>query len=201
MYLAYPSCEKSPPKRETRRSQISIRDEPSLSSWMPAIQTVTSFLGSRRVGRGIRCGSGFRIRIIYLHLWKLKLAHYRSHRSMARQLVALQRASKKFDVWTTVLSDETDASAVALGITQAVMEFDQKHCANRDRRAAQYETLLRRKLAAIRDAAMELQAALEFAHGGDALDDEVWKFSDRTVRHAEEIMRNQRGELCLPEPE
>jgi hypothetical protein len=60
---------------------------------------------------------------------------------MARQLVALQRASKKFDVWTTVLSDETDASAVALGITQAVMEFDQKHCANRDRRAAQYETV------------------------------------------------------------
>jgi hypothetical protein len=101
-------------------------------------------------------------------------------------------------VWTTVSSDETDASAVALGITQAVMEFDQKHCANRDRRAA-HETLLRAKLAEIRDAAMELQAALEFAHRGDVTEDGVWQFASRTIKHAEEILTNQYGELSLPE--
>ena len=71
----------------------------------------------------------------------------------------------------------------------------------RARRAAQYERLLRRKLAEIRDAAMELEATLEFVHGGDAVDDRVWQFADRTVRHAEEIMTNTRGELSLPDPE
>jgi hypothetical protein len=70
----------------------------------------------------------------------------------------------------------------------------------RARRPVLYEKLLRAKLAAIREEAMELQAALEFVHGGDALDDAVWQFADRTVRHAEEIMRNRRGELSLPEP-
>jgi hypothetical protein len=69
------------------------------------------------------------------------------------------------------------------------------------RRAALYEKSLRAKLAAIRDQAMEVQATLEFVHGGGALDDAVWLFADRTVRHAEEIMRNTRGELSLPEPE
>lgn len=34
-----------------------------------------------------------------------------------------------FEVWTSVPSDELDASAVALGITKAVMDFDQKYCA------------------------------------------------------------------------
>jgi hypothetical protein len=61
--------------------------------------------------------------------------------------------------------------------------------------------LLRAKLATIRDEAMELQAALEFVHGGDALEDSVWQFADRTVRDAEEIMQNKLGELSLPEPE
>ena len=69
----------------------------------------------------------------------------------------------------------------------------------RDRRFILYEKLLRRKLTAIRDEAMELQAVLEFVHGGDALADGVWQFADRTVRHAEEIMTNSRGELSLPE--
>jgi len=74
--------------------------------------------------------------------------------------------------------------------------------ANSGQRAAQYERMLRAKLSAIRDEAMELQAMLEFAHGGDdAADDDVWKFSDRTVRHAEEILTNCRGELSLPESE
>jgi hypothetical protein len=71
----------------------------------------------------------------------------------------------------------------------------------RARRPVLYEKLLRAKLAVIRDEAMELQAALEFVHGGDALADDVWQFADRTVRHAEEIMTNSRGELSLPEPE
>jgi hypothetical protein len=71
----------------------------------------------------------------------------------------------------------------------------------RARRPLLYERLLRAKLAIIRDEAMELRAVLEFVHCGDALDDSVWQFADRTVRHAEEIMRNARGELSLPEPE
>jgi hypothetical protein len=66
-------------------------------------------------------------------------------------------------------------------------------------RAAQYERMLRSKVAAIRDDAMELQAVLEFAHRGDATDDAVWQFADHTLRHAEEIMRNTKGELSLPE--
>jgi hypothetical protein len=69
------------------------------------------------------------------------------------------------------------------------------------RRPVLYEKLLRTKLKSIRDEAMELQAALEFVHGGDALGDSVWQFADRTVRHAEEIIANTRGELSLPEPE
>lgn len=71
----------------------------------------------------------------------------------------------------------------------------------RARRPLLYEKLLRAKLAAIRDQAMEVQATLEFVHSGDALEDNVWQFADRTVRHAEEIMANTRGELSLPEPE
>ena len=66
-------------------------------------------------------------------------------------------------------------------------------------RAAQYEQLLRKKLAAIRDEAMELQAVLEFSHQGDVTEDDVWQFASRTVKHAEEIMANQHGELSLPE--
>ena len=61
--------------------------------------------------------------------------------------------------------------------------------------AAKWEMLLRGKLAEIRDAAMELAATIEFAHRGDATDDEVWKFAVRTVDHAEEILTNSRGEL------
>ncbi|MGA8344030.1 MAG: hypothetical protein ABR881_30855 [Candidatus Sulfotelmatobacter sp.] len=34
-----------------------------------------------------------------------------------------------FNVWTGVPSEEPDANAVALGIAQAVMEFDRKYCA------------------------------------------------------------------------
>ena len=49
----------------------------------------------------------------------------------------------------------------------------------RARRPVLYEKLLRAKLAVIRDEAMELQAALEFVHGGDALADDVWQFADR----------------------
>jgi hypothetical protein len=71
----------------------------------------------------------------------------------------------------------------------------------RARRPVLYEKLLRAKLAVIRDEAMELQAALEFVHGDDALEDSVGQFADRTVRHSEEIMANTRGELSLPEPE
>lgn len=68
-------------------------------------------------------------------------------------------------------------------------------------KAAQYEKMLRARLAAIRDEAMELQAVLEFAHCGDAADDGVWQFAERAVRHVEQIMTNQHGELSLPEPE
>jgi hypothetical protein len=68
-------------------------------------------------------------------------------------------------------------------------------------RAAQYEALLRKKLAAIRDEAMELQATLEFSCRGDVTEDVVWQWASRTVRDAEQIMSNQHGELCLPEPE
>jgi len=35
---------------------------------------------------------------------------------------------EKSDVWTDVSSNETDPTAVALGITEAAMEFDQKYC-------------------------------------------------------------------------
>lgn len=86
-------------------------------------------------------------------------------------------------------------------MTEAKGNVGDAEQAIRARRPVLYEKLLRAKLAAIRDEAMELEATLEFVHGGDALDDEVWKFSDRTVRHAEEIMRNTKGELSLPEPE
>jgi hypothetical protein len=65
--------------------------------------------------------------------------------------------------------------------------------------AAQYAALLRSKLSEIRDSAMELQATLEFAHGGDVKENDVWKFAGEVVRHAEEIMANKRGELSLPE--
>jgi hypothetical protein len=66
-------------------------------------------------------------------------------------------------------------------------------------RSAQWEKLLRAKLAAIRDKAMELQATLEFAHRGDVKQDAVWLLASRTVRDAEEIMANQNRELSLPE--
>ena len=68
-------------------------------------------------------------------------------------------------------------------------------------RVVVYEKLLRDKLAAIRDEAMELQVALEFAHRGDVTEDAVWQFASRTVAHAEEIMTNSRGELSLPDSE
>lgn len=63
----------------------------------------------------------------------------------------------------------------------------------------QWEKLLRAKLAAIRDEAMELQATLEFSVRGDVTQDGVWQFASRTVRDAEEIVRNAKGELSLPE--
>jgi hypothetical protein len=62
-------------------------------------------------------------------------------------------------------------------------------------RAAQWETLLRCKLAAIRDEAMELQATLEFSVRDDVTKDAVWQFASRVVAQSEEIMRNQHGEL------
>lgn len=67
--------------------------------------------------------------------------------------------------------------------------------------AEQYAALLREKVSQIRDSAMELEATLEFAHGRDVKENDVWQFADRTVRYAEEIMGNKRGELDLPEPE
>lgn len=70
------------------------------------------------------------------------------------------------------------------------------------RRAVQWEKLLRSKLAAIRDEAMELSAILEFSKAVDhAPSDGIYDFAQRTVRHAEEIMTNSQGELSLPEEE
>jgi len=66
-------------------------------------------------------------------------------------------------------------------------------------RSAQWERLLRTKLAAIRDEAMELQGVLEFSMQGDVTADPLWKFASRVVAQAEEIMRNAKGELSLPE--
>lgn len=67
--------------------------------------------------------------------------------------------------------------------------------------SAQWEKLLRAKLADIRDEAMELQALLEFSHRGDVTKDAVWKFASGVVAQAEEVMKNQHGELSLLEPE
>lgn len=67
-----------------------------------------------------------------------------------------------------------------------------------DRRNDQWKKALRAKLGNVRDEAMELQAMLEFVHGQDAPQDDVWQFASRTVRHAELIMSNPKGELEFP---
>jgi hypothetical protein len=66
--------------------------------------------------------------------------------------------------------------------------------------AEQYAALLRSKLSEIRDSAMELMATLEFSRR-DVAENELWQWAGRTVKDAEEIMKNGKGELSLPEPE
>jgi hypothetical protein len=56
------------------------------------------------------------------------------------------------------------------------------------RRDAHVDDLLRRKLAEVRDTAMELSAVIEFAKPGGAASDPLWKFAQTVIEEAEGLL-------------